>query len=118
MGRAARGRLGAGPCGAPFPVDFGYGLSLAWWQGRGGQATGAGSAADAPVGRGAVALPGSSMASPLSVGIELQPPGVDRRWVRLWLATVESRACLAPTQDNGAAAAKCFGRFLGYISGR
>jgi len=25
------------------------------------------------------------MASPLSVGIELQPPGVDQRWVRLWL---------------------------------
>ena len=25
------------------------------------------------------------MASPLSIGIELQPAGVDRRWVRLWL---------------------------------
>jgi hypothetical protein len=25
------------------------------------------------------------MASPLSIGIELQPVGVDRRWVRLWL---------------------------------
>jgi len=23
--------------------------------------------------------------SPLSIGIELQPAGVDRRWVRLWL---------------------------------
>jgi hypothetical protein len=23
--------------------------------------------------------------SPLSIGIELQPPGVDQRWVRLWL---------------------------------
>jgi hypothetical protein len=23
--------------------------------------------------------------SPLSIGIELRPPGVDRRWVRLWL---------------------------------
>jgi hypothetical protein len=23
--------------------------------------------------------------SPLSIGIELQPPGLDRRWVRLWL---------------------------------
>ena len=25
------------------------------------------------------------MTSPLSIGIELQPVGVDRRWVRLWL---------------------------------
>jgi hypothetical protein len=25
------------------------------------------------------------MASPLSIGIELQPAGVDRRWVRLWI---------------------------------
>jgi hypothetical protein len=25
------------------------------------------------------------MASPLSIGIEIQPAGVDRRWVRLWL---------------------------------
>jgi hypothetical protein len=25
------------------------------------------------------------MATPLSSGIELQPEGVDRRWVRLWL---------------------------------
>jgi hypothetical protein len=25
------------------------------------------------------------MASPLSIGIELQPAGVDQRWVRLWL---------------------------------
>jgi hypothetical protein len=25
------------------------------------------------------------MASPLSIGIELQPAGGDRRWVRLWL---------------------------------
>ena len=25
------------------------------------------------------------MASPLSVGIELQPPGVDQRWVRIWV---------------------------------
>ncbi|MFM7266218.1 MAG: hypothetical protein ACKOZW_11635 [Cyanobium sp.] len=25
------------------------------------------------------------MASSLSIGIELQPPGVDQRWVRLWL---------------------------------
>ncbi len=25
------------------------------------------------------------MSSPLSIGIELQPAGVDRRWVRLWL---------------------------------
>jgi hypothetical protein len=25
------------------------------------------------------------MASPLSIGIELQPAGVDRRWVRPWL---------------------------------
>jgi hypothetical protein len=25
------------------------------------------------------------MASPLPIGIELQPAGVDRRWVRLWL---------------------------------
>jgi hypothetical protein len=25
------------------------------------------------------------MASSLSIGIELQPEGVDRRWVRLWL---------------------------------
>ncbi|MFM9102651.1 MAG: hypothetical protein ACKOPS_15535 [Cyanobium sp.] len=24
------------------------------------------------------------MASSLSIGIELQPPGVDQRWVRLW----------------------------------
>jgi hypothetical protein len=23
--------------------------------------------------------------SPLSIGIELEPAGVDRRWVRLWL---------------------------------
>ena len=25
------------------------------------------------------------MASPLSIGIDLQPAGVDHRWVRLWL---------------------------------
>jgi hypothetical protein len=36
-------------------------------------------------GRGTVALSGYPMASPLSIGIELQPAGVDRRWVRLWL---------------------------------
>jgi hypothetical protein len=35
--------------------------------------------------RGAVALPGFPMASSLSIGIVLQPVGVDRRWVRLWL---------------------------------
>ena len=25
------------------------------------------------------------MASPLSIGIELQPSGVDQRWVRIWV---------------------------------
>ena len=25
------------------------------------------------------------MASTLSVGVELQPPGVDQRWVRIWV---------------------------------
>ncbi|MFN9610638.1 MAG: hypothetical protein ACK546_00560, partial [bacterium] len=50
--------------------------------------------------------------SPLSIGIELQPPGVDQRWVRIWFATVECRACLSPTQGNGAAAAKCSAVFL------
>jgi hypothetical protein len=32
--------------------------------------------------------------SPLSIGIELQPVGVDRRWVRLWLldGTAQSSA--------------------------
>jgi hypothetical protein len=25
------------------------------------------------------------MASPLSIGIEIQPPGVDQRWVRIWV---------------------------------
>ena len=59
MGRAARGRLGAGSCGAPFPVDFGHDLSLVLCGGRGGQGTGSGSAADAPLGRRAVA-PSSS----------------------------------------------------------
>jgi hypothetical protein len=34
------------------------------------------------------------MASPLSIGIELQPAGVDRRWVRLWLLD-RSGACSA-----------------------
>ena len=40
---------------------------------------------DDPLGRWAVALPGFPMASSLSIGIELQPAGVDRRWVRLWI---------------------------------
>ena len=31
------------------------------------------------------------MASPLSVGIELQPPGVDRRWVRIWVLDAAAR---------------------------
>jgi hypothetical protein len=40
---------------------------------------------DAPLEHWAVALPGFPMASSLSIGIELQPAGVDRRWVRLWI---------------------------------
>jgi hypothetical protein len=36
------------------------------------------------------------MASPLSIGIELQPAGVDRRWVRLWLL-----------DRSGASSARC-----------
>jgi len=36
-------------------------------------------------GVGPLPLPGFPMASPLSIGIEIQPAGVDRRWVRLWL---------------------------------
>ena len=40
----------------------------------------------APVGAlGPLPFPVSPMASPLSVGIELQPPGVDQRWVRIWV---------------------------------
>ena len=31
------------------------------------------------------------MASPLSIGIELQPPGVDQRWVRIWV--LDAAAC-------------------------
>ena len=36
-------------------------------------------------GAGPLLLTGFPMASPLSIGIELQPAGVDHRWVRLWL---------------------------------
>ncbi len=59
-------------------------LALSRW--RGGRETGSGWAVDAPQwGRRASALPGFPMASTLSIGIELQPAWVDRRWVRLWL---------------------------------
>jgi hypothetical protein len=59
-------------------------LTLPRW--RGGRETGSGWAVDAPGGgAGPLPLPGFPMASPLSIGIELQPAGVDRRWVRLWL---------------------------------
>ena len=37
------------------------------------------------LGRRATAPTRFLMASPLSIGIELQPAGVDHRWVRLWL---------------------------------
>ena len=37
------------------------------------------------LGRRATAPTRFLMASPLSIGIEIQPAGVDRRWVRLWL---------------------------------
>ncbi len=54
--------------------------------GEGGEGTGSGWAMDVPGGgREAAAPHGFPMASPLSIGIELQPAGVDRRWVRLWL---------------------------------
>ncbi len=46
-------------------------------------------------GRWGSALPGFLMASPLSVGIELRPPGVDPRWVRIWVL------------DRSAATARC-----------
>ena len=49
------------------------------------QGNGSGWAVDAPLGRWSFALPGFPMASPLSIGIELQPAGVDRRWVRIWV---------------------------------
>ena len=29
--------------------------------------------------------------SPLSIGIELQPPGVDQRWVRIWVLDAAAR---------------------------
>ena len=28
---------------------------------------------------------------PLSIGIELQPPGVDQRWVRIWVLDAAAR---------------------------
>lgn len=31
------------------------------------------------------------MASPVSVGVELQPPAVDRRWVRIWMLDAAAR---------------------------
>jgi hypothetical protein len=43
------------------------------------------------------------MASPLSVGIELQPPGVDQRWVRIWVldrsATATARCRLVARSE-------------------
>jgi hypothetical protein len=42
-------------------------------------------------GRWGSALPGFPMASSLSVGIELQPPGVDQRWVRIWVLDAAAR---------------------------
>ena len=57
-GRSRRGRPGN---------RIGLGGGCPWW------------------GRRAFALSGFPMASPLSIGIELQPAGVDHRWVRLWL---------------------------------
>ena len=40
---------------------------------------------DARPGRRAAVPSRFPMASPHSIGIELQPAGVDHRWVRLWL---------------------------------
>ena len=61
-------------------------------QPEGRQGNRVGSRSDCPRwGRWGPALPGSSMASPLSVGIELQPPGVDQRWVRIWVLDAAAR---------------------------
>jgi hypothetical protein len=55
-------------------------------QPEGRQGNRVGSRSDCPRwGRWGSALPGFPMASSLSVGIELRPPGVDQRWVRIWV---------------------------------
>ena len=89
------GRLVAGSCGAPFPVDVRLGAAAierplqgraAHEQPEGRPGNRVGSCSDCPRwGRWAAASSGFPMASPLSVGIELQPPGVDQRWVRIWV---------------------------------
>lgn len=43
------------------------------------------------MGRRAGAPPGFSTASPVSAGIELQTPGVDRRGVRIWVLDAAAR---------------------------
>ena len=85
----------AGSCGAPFPLDVRLGAEAIErpLQGQAAQepperrpGNRVGSCSVCPGGGvGAPALPGFPMASPLSVGIELQPPGVDQRWVRIWV---------------------------------
>ena len=81
--------LGWGPARPRFSTDVRHGdrgrccaRAASVEKGRG---TGSGSWWMPPVGaRGRSPYP-CPMASPLSIGIELQPAGVDRRWVRLWL---------------------------------
>jgi len=85
----------AGSCGAPFPLDVRFDAAAierplqgqaAQEQPEGRPGNRVGSRSDCPHwGRWGSALPGFPMASPLSIGIELQPPGVDRRWVRIWV---------------------------------
>ena len=65
-------------------------------------------------GVGPLPLPGFPMASPLSIGIELQPAGGDRRWVRLWLldrsAAPSARCRLVQLPRRAAAGAGAAGR--------
>jgi hypothetical protein len=84
-----------GPTDPLFPVDVAFGAAAieqlvqrqaAQVQSGGGWATGSGCAGDAPRWwRWGAVLPGFPVASPFSVGVELKPPGVDQRWVRIWL---------------------------------
>jgi hypothetical protein len=94
-----------GPCGAPLlPMDV-FALAPQPWSGRcrdrrpwssqrGGRGTEWAFARDVPGGgTGPLLLPVSPMASSLSVGIELQLPDVERRWVRIWVLDHSAAPC-------------------------
>jgi hypothetical protein len=82
----------AGSCGAPFPLDFGHGLSLALWRREGRPGNRIGLCGGCPAGAQGRCPSRFPMAfSPLSIGIELQPAGVDQRWVRIWVLDAAAR---------------------------